>query len=75
MLIASHNISIFLGAFYYTLGNIEPRYRSALHMIQLVCLAKSKLIDEYGVDEVLKPFVESIQKLEKVQFFGPCMGE
>jgi hypothetical protein len=55
-----------LGAFYYVVGNIEPRYRSALRVIQLVTLVKSKLVDEYGVDEILKPFVESILKLEQV---------
>jgi hypothetical protein len=54
-----------LGAFYYVVGNIEPRYRSALRVIQLVTLVKSKLVDEYGVDEILKPFVESILKLEQ----------
>lgn len=56
------------GAFYYTLGNIQPRYRSALRMIQLVSLGKSKHIEEYGVDAILSPFMDSIQKLEQVQY-------
>ena len=47
-------------------GNIEPKHRSSLRVIQLLTLVKGKLIDEYGIDEMLKPFVESILQLKQV---------
>lgn len=52
------------GAFYFTLGNIEPRYRSKLHVIQLVSLANSSTIKKYGFNAVLQPLVRDLQHLE-----------
>jgi hypothetical protein len=57
---------VLLGAFYYTLGNIRPLYRSSLKAIQLLCLCKSAMIKKYGIDEVLQPFIVDLQKLEQV---------
>ena len=56
----------FLGLFYYTLGNIEPRYRANLDTIQLVCITKSSCIDKYGMDTILEPFIESVRTLKSV---------
>lgn len=53
----------FLGAFYFTLGNISPKYRSQLSAIQLVALVKSSFVSTYGMDEILKPFVNDVKKL------------
>lgn len=55
-----------LGMFYYNLGNIRPIFRSSLRAIQLACLAKSSDIKEYGCDSLLKPFLEQIEQLGKV---------
>lgn len=52
------------GAFYFTLGNIEPRYRSKLHVIQLVTLANSSTIKNHGFNAVLQPLVRDLQHLE-----------
>lgn len=52
------------GAFYFTLGNIEPRYRSKLHVMQLVSLANSSTIKKYGFTPVLQPLVRDLQNLE-----------
>ncbi|XP_065887419.1 uncharacterized protein [Dysidea avara] len=54
-----------LGAFYFALGNISPKYRSRISSIQLVALVKSHYISCYGMDTVLKPIVEDIKKLER----------
>ena len=54
--------------FYYLLGNIQPKYRSKLKVIQLIAVAKSSMIAKHGVDAVLKPFVEDMKKLEKVDY-------
>lgn len=52
--------------FYYLLGNIHPRLRARLNTIQLLCVVKSTYINEYGMDEILRPFVGDVMKLEKV---------
>jgi len=51
------------GAFYFTLGNLSPKYRSKLSSIYLLALVKSKFISEYGMDAVLKPILDDIKKL------------
>ena len=61
-----------VGAFYFTLGNLLPRNRSLLHSIQLVALVKSSIIQLYGIDVILEPFMESIRKLEEVRLMESC---
>lgn len=39
---------------YYTLGNIDPKFRSKLAAIRLLAIAKATDIDECGVDVVLQ---------------------
>jgi len=51
------------GAFYFTLGNLSPLYRSRLSSIQLVALVKASFISEYGMDAVLAPFINDVKKL------------
>jgi hypothetical protein len=55
----------FVGAFYFTLGNLKPRNRSLLHAIQLVALAKTSVIETYGINVILELFMASIRKLKK----------
>lgn len=59
---------MYVGMFYYTLTNIEPILRSKLHAIMLLAVATSKVINTYGIDEILKPFVEDMMELESVSF-------
>lgn len=54
-----------IGAFYFTLGNLKPRNRSLLHAIQLVALAKTSVIETYGINVILELFMASIRKLKK----------
>ena len=58
------------GCFYFTLGNLHPKHRSALNSIQLLALVKVDLLSIYGMDKVLEPIVEDLQKLEKVKLQG-----
>lgn len=58
------------GAFYYLLGNMSPRFRSKIQNIQLLLLAKYSSVAEFGIDRILEPIVEDIQKLELV---NSCM--
>ena len=39
-----------------------------LNSIQLLALVKVDLLNIYGMDKVLEPIVEDLQKLEKVKF-------
>ena len=50
--------------FYYTITNIDPMLRSRLGAIMLLAVAKSEVISKYGIDEILKPFVEEMMELE-----------
>ena len=54
------------GCFYFTLGNIHPKYRSTLNSIQLLALVKVELLETYGMNSILEPMVKDIQKLEEV---------
>lgn len=54
---------LLLGAFYFTLGNLSPKYRSKLTSIYLLALVKSSFISSYGMDAVLKPFIDDMKKL------------
>lgn len=55
-----------IGLFYFTLGNIDPKYRSSLHSIQLLCVVKTNVITKFGINEVLKPFVQDMLELESI---------
>ena len=52
-----------IGMFYFTLGNLSPKYRSHLPNIQLVAIAKSTMISSYGMDRILQPFVDDVKRL------------
>jgi len=54
---------MYVGAVYYMLGNIHPRLRSSIHGIQLLLLAKYTTLEKYGIDTILDPLVEDLQKL------------
>lgn len=53
----------YLGMFYFALGNISPKFRSKLSSIHLITIVKTSLIVQYGIDTVLKPFIEDLKKL------------
>jgi len=48
---------------YYTLGNIDPKFRSKLAAIRLLAIANAKDIDDCGVDVVLQRITEDLQLL------------
>ena len=72
-----------IGVVYYTLGNIDPKLRSSLKCIQLLSIAKYEYIRTHGVEELLKPIINDVLKLEQVRIhraFGilmncPCTQE
>ncbi|KAK3754666.1 hypothetical protein QZH41_009115 [Actinostola sp. cb2023] len=54
-----------VGVFYYTLGNIDPKYRSQLKCMQLLCIAKRPVIKKYGTNVMLESFMDDLGELEK----------
>ena len=52
-----------LGIVFFTLGNIHPTYRSTLRTIQFVLAATCPVIENYGLDIILKPFIDDLQIL------------
>ena len=52
-----------LGVVTFSLGNLHPRYRSTLRTITLVALATVPVIEKYGIDEILRPFVNDLNTL------------
>ena len=59
----------YIGLFYFTLGNINPKFRSTMRVIQLLCAVKTEYIHKYGIDEILTPFMSEIKELESVNYF------
>ena len=55
-----------LALFYYMLGNVNPKLRSRLKVIQLIACVTYPNLEKYGFDKVLRPFIEDVNKLSKV---------
>ena len=53
-----------LSAFYMTLGNLNPIYRSQNKSIFLVSLCRTKLLKKHGFNTVLAPLERDLQQLE-----------
>ena len=54
-------VSLQTGLFYYTLGNLPPKFRSQLQAIHLLMVVKVQHIPLYGIDEVLAPVIDDLQ--------------
>ena len=51
-------------AVYFILGNISPKHRSKLHVIQLATLCLASHVQKYTLDVILAPLLRDIQTLE-----------
>ena len=56
-----------VGIFYFMLANIDPKFRSSLHTIQLVAVVRTEMIEKYPISEILEPFISDIRQLESVR--------
>ena len=54
-----------ISAFYFLLGNLPPKHRSKLDLIQLLCLCNHTLVKQYGLSAVLQPVLTDLQHLER----------
>ena len=48
---------------YFVLGNLRPKHRSKLHVIQLAILCKASLVKKYGFAEILQPLIHDLKTL------------
>lgn len=62
-LLAHARMILSIGMFYFTLGNLLPKYCSKLSAAQVVAIIKTSNLCMYGMDAVLRPFVEDMKKL------------
>lgn len=53
-----------LDMFYYTLGNLNPKFRSRHCAVRLLAIVNAKLVQKYGYHAILEPIIEDIQKIE-----------
>ena len=58
------------GMFYYCLCNIDPSLRSRLQSIMLLAAVEISVMEKYGIDKVLEPFVEEMKQLEYTENHG-----
>ena len=56
----------FSALFYYTLGNIRPKFRATLKVIQLIAVVTTPNLKEYGYEPIMKPFIDEVNSLAKV---------
>lgn len=54
-----------VSAFYFTVGNIPPKHRSALRHIHLLLLVKHRLVKSYGFEKILEPLICDLQRLQE----------
>ena len=55
--------SVKLSVFYYSLSNLDARYRNKLCNIRLLGLTEKKVLKKYGIDTALSHFIHDIKLL------------
>ena len=63
-----------LGIVFFTLANITPKFRSQLKLINLSIVATVPIIEKYGLDCVLKPFIADLITLSTTGISIPVHG-
>ena len=58
-----------VGLFYYTLGNLKFSYRSSIRSIELIAVAKTSDIREFGIEKLIMAFISGVNELAKVLLF------
>lgn len=57
----------YVGLIYFSIGNLDPVLRSQLGAIHLVSVFNSKLIESYGFDAFIAPFIRDLRELSKAR--------
>ena len=59
-----------IGIFSFVLGNLPPKFRSRLSSIHLVAIVNRNVLSQYGMDSVLRPFVDDLKKLVSMYMYS-----
>lgn len=59
--------TLFKGMFYYVLGNLRPELRSTQRAIQLIACVECPVLEKYGFEKVLAPFIKDVNTLSNVR--------
>ena len=52
-----------LGILLFTLGNIDPKFRSSLRIIHLAIAATVPVIERHSIDLIMKPYLQNLHTL------------
>ena len=63
-----------LGIVFFTLGNIHPKFRSSLCVINLLLVATIPVIERHGIDKILQPFITDLDVLATTGVTVPIKG-
>ena len=66
MNLLSFSRTLLIGAFYFLLGNMQPKYRQRLNSIKLLALVKSDVLNEHEMNKILEVLITGLKKLEEV---------
>ena len=59
-----------MGMVYFFIANLPPHINSKLSSIHLVAIVESDLKKQYGIDKVLEPFLQDLQRLQNGHQFS-----
>ena len=68
--VKKHKVGIIL----FTLGNIDPKFRSTLRVIHLIAIATAPIIQKYGIDAIMEPFIQDLSTLATEGIVVPVNG-
>ena len=68
--LGSHISTNKVDLYYYTLGNLSPKFRSKLCAIRLVAIVRAKLVSKYDQNSVIVPLFNDLQKLANGHTFS-----
>lgn len=61
-------------AVYWVLANMNVKYRSTLHSIQLALLCNTSTVKEYGYQKIMRPFLQDLVHLEQTGLYIDQLG-
>jgi len=62
-------------AFYWLFTNLESKYRSASHIVQLACMGRYKDVKQFGYDKYLYPLLRDLSFLETTGVYIEALGD
>ena len=49
--------------YYYTIGNLNPKFRSKICAIRLLAIVNAKFLKTYEIQKILDPIIDDLEKL------------